>query len=56
MRTPRCFRPWTFPLNIGLDMLPSDSRMSCLDYPLGYSTGEFQDLQLIILVAFGAVD
>ena len=32
---PGCFRPWTFPLNIGLNMLPSDSFMSCLDYRLG---------------------
>ena len=30
--------------------------MSCLDYLLGYSTGEFQALQLIVLVMFGAVD
>ena len=34
-----CFRPWTFSLNIGLDMLPSDSFMSCLHFLLGYSTG-----------------
>ena len=39
---PGCFRPWTFSLNIGLDMLPSDSFMSCLHSLLGYSTGEFQ--------------
>ena len=31
-------------------MLPMDSFM------LGYSTGEFQALQLNILVAFGAMD
>ena len=48
-----CVRPWTFPLNIGLNMLPSDSCMSCLDPLLGYSTGEFQGLQLIVLVVFG---
>ena len=30
--------------------------MPCLDSPLGYSTGEFQALQLIVLVVFGAVD
>ena len=30
--------------------------MSCLHSLLGYSTGEFQALQLIVLAAFGAVD
>ena len=34
------FRPWTYMLNIGFNMLHSDF-MSCLDSPLGYSTGEF---------------
>ena len=29
--------------------------MSCLHSILGYFTGEFQVLQLIVLVAFGAV-
>ena len=53
---PGCFRPWTFPLNIGLNMLPSDSFMSCLDFLLGYSTGEFQAVQLIVLAVFGVVD
>ena len=53
---PGCFRPWTFSLNIGLNMLPSDSFMSCLHSLLGYSIGEFQALQLIVLAAFGAVD
>ena len=53
---PGCFRPWTFSLNIGLNMLPLDSFMSCLHSLLGYSAGEFQALQLIVLVAFGAVD
>ena len=33
-----------------------DSFMSCLHSLLGYSIGEFQALQLIVLVAFGAVD
>ena len=32
------------------------SFMSCLHSLLGYSTGEFQALQLIVLAAFGAVD
>ena len=30
--------------------------MSCLHSLPGYSTGEFQALQLIVLAAFGAVD
>ena len=50
------FRPWTFPLNIELKMLPLDSLMSCLDSLLGHSTREFQALQLIVLTVFGAVD
>ena len=53
---PGRFRSWTFSLNIGLNMLTSDSFMSCLHSLLGYSTGEFQDLQLIVLAAFNAVD
>ena len=53
---PGCFRPWTFSSNIGLNMFPLDSFMSCLHSLLGYSTGEFQALQLIVLAAFGAVD
>ena len=36
--------------------IPLDSFMSCLHSLLGYSIGEFQALQLIVLVAFGAVD
>ena len=40
----------------GLNMFPLDSFMSCLHSLLGYSTGEFQALQLIVFVAFGAVD
>ena len=53
---PGCFRPWTFSLNIELNMLPLDSFMSCLHSLLGYFIGEFQALQLIVLAAFGAVD
>ena len=53
---PGCFCPWTFSLNIGLSMFPLDSFMSCLHSLLGYSAGEFQALQLIVLAAFGAVD
>ena len=51
-----CFCPWTFSLNIGLNMFPLDTFMSCLHSLLGYSIGEFQALQLIVLAAFGAVD
>ena len=53
---PGCFRPWTISLNIGLNIFPLDSFMSCLHSLLGYSTGGFQALQLIALVGFGAVD
>ena len=53
---PGPFCPWTFSLNIGLNMLPLDSFMSCLHSLLGYSTGEFQALQLIVLAAFGVVE
>ena len=53
---PGCYCPWTFFLNIGLNMFPLDSFMSCLHSLLGYSTGELQALQLIVLAAFGAVD
>ena len=30
--------------------------MLCLDSLARYATGEFQDMQVIVLVAFGAVD
>ena len=53
---PGCFRPWTLSLNIGLNMLHSDSFISCLHSLVGYSTRELQALQLIVLVPFGAVD
>ena len=53
---PGCFHPWTFSLNIGMNMLPLDSFMSCLHSLLGYSTREFQALQLIVLAVFGAVE
>ena len=53
---PGCFYPWTFSLNIGLSMFPLDFFMSCLHSLLGYSTGELQALQLIVLAAVGAVD
>ena len=53
---PGCFQSWTFSLNIEFNMLTSDSFMSCLHTILGYSTEEFQALQLIILATLGAVD
>ena len=53
---PGCFRPWTFPLNIGLAMLHWNSLMSCLVSVVGYYTGDFQAVQLIALAVFGAVD
>ena len=54
-RLPECFCRWDLSLNIGLNMLPSESIMSCLDYLLVYFTGEFQALKLIVLVVFDAV-
>ena len=53
---PGCFCPWAFSLNIGLNILPLDSFMSCLDPLLGYSTEQFQTLQPIVHVVFSAVD
>ena len=53
---PGCFCPWTFSQNIGLNMVPSDPFMSHLATQLGYSAGEFQALQLIVLATFGVVD
>ena len=54
---PGCFRPWTFSLNIELNMFPlCHVYVICLHSLLGYSTGEFLVLQLIVLAAFGAVD
>ena len=43
-------------MNMGLNMFSLDPFMSFLHSLLGYSTGEFQALQLIVLAAFGAVD
>ena len=40
----------------GLNTSPSDSFVSYLNSHLGYSAGEFQALQLIVLAVFGAVD
>ena len=53
---PGCFCPWTFFQNIGFNMAPSDPFMSHLATQLGYSAGELQALQLIVLAAFGVVD
>ena len=53
---PWCFCPWTLFQNIGFNMVPSDPFMSHLATQLGYSAGEFQSLQLIVLATFGVVD
>ena len=53
---PECFCPWTFFENIGFNTVLTDPFMSHLATQLGYSAGEFQALQLIVLVAFGVVD
>ena len=53
---PGCICLWTSSLNIGLNMLPSDSFMSCLNFLLRYFTGELQALQLIVLALFDVVD
>ena len=53
---PRMFCPWTFFQNIGFNMVPSDPFMSHLATQLGYSVGEPQALQLIVIAAFGVVD
>ena len=53
---PGCFCPWTFFENIGFNTVLTDPFMSHLTTQLGYSAGEFQALQLIVLVAFGVVD
>ena len=56
VQLPVWFRPWTFSLNIGLNTFSLDFFMSCLHSLLGYSAGEFQPLQLIVIAAFGDVD
>ena len=53
---PGCVCPWTFFQNIGFNMVPSEPFMSYLATQLGYSAGEFQALQLIVLAAFSVVD
>ena len=53
---PGCFCPWTFFENIGFNTVLIDPFMSHLAIQLGYSAGEFQALQLIVLAAFGVVD
>ena len=51
-----CFCPWTFFQNIGFNMVAADPFMLHLATQLGYSAGEFQALQLIVLATFGVVD
>ena len=53
---PGFFCPWTFFENIGFNTVLTDPFMSNLTTQLGYSAGEFQALQLIVLAAFGVVD
>ena len=53
---PGYFCPWTFFQNIGFNTVLTDPFMSHLVSQLGYSAGEFQALQLIVLVGFGVVD
>ena len=53
---PGCFCPWTFFENIGFNTVLTDPFMSHLATQLGYSAGEFQALQLIVLATFGVVD
>ena len=53
---PRMFLSLDLFENIGFNMVPSDPFMSHLATRLGYSAGEFQALQLIVLATFGAVD
>ena len=53
---PGCFCPWTFFENIVFNTVLTDLFMSHLATQLGYSAGEFQALQLIVLAAFGDVD
>ena len=53
---PGCFWPWTFFENVGFNTVLTDPFMSHLATQLGYSAGEFQALQLIVLAAFGVVD
>ena len=53
---PGCFCPLTFFENIGFNTVLTDPFMSHLTTQLGYSAGEFQALQLIVLAAFGVVD
>ena len=53
---PGCLCPWTFFENIGFNTVLTDPFMSHLTTQLGYSAGEFQALQLIVLAAFSVVD
>ena len=54
---PGCFRPWTFSLNIGLNMCTLWLLYVMFTFPTRICfTGEFQALQLIVLAAFSTVD
>ena len=53
---PGCFCPWTVFENIGFNTVLTDPFISHLATDFGYSAGEFQALQLIVLAALGVVD
>ena len=53
---PRMFLSLDLLQNIGFNTVLTDPFMSHLATQLGYSAGEFQALQLIVLAVFGAVD
>ena len=53
---PRMFLSLNLLQKIGFNTVLTDPFMSHLATQLGYSAGEFQALQLIVLVAFGVVD
>ena len=54
--TPCMLLPLDILLEHWIEHVSLDSFMSCLHCLLGYSTGEFQAMQLIVLAAFGAMD
>ena len=50
------FQPLDILLEYQIEYVTLRLVISCLHSLLGYFTGEFQNLQLIVLAAFGAVD
>ena len=51
-----CYRTYIYIYNGGVNSVLTDPFMSHLATQFGYSAGEFQALQLIILAVFGVVD